>query len=143
MRGDDEALAALEVAQRGYVGEVFFGEQVADLFGLVFTDFEGEETLQQGRRVSGDDVVDELADQVEAIGAAIEGEMRIALDLARERWDFAGGDIGEVGDDELKGLGERLGERSLVEGHAGSEFERVGVFLGESEGIGGNIDCIH
>jgi hypothetical protein len=104
MRGDDEALAALEVAQGGYVGERLFGEQVADALGLVFTDFEGEEALEQGGMGFGGDVFDERTDEGETIGAAIEGEVRIALDFSGEGWDFAGGDVGKVSNDELEGF---------------------------------------
>lgn len=130
MRGDDEALAALEVAQGGYVGEVFFREQVADAFRLIFADFEGEEALKQGRCGLGSDVFDEGADEGEAVGAAIESEVRVALDFSGEGLDFVGRDVGKVGDDEVEGFGKRGCERALVKGDAGGEFEGGRVFFG-------------
>lgn len=94
------------------------------------------------RQEMGACLVQEGADDACAIGAAVEGGERVAPDLAGEGRDFAGGDVGEIRDDEAVLAGEGGEEVAVDKSDTVRKAELGGVFGGEGEGIGRDVDGI-
>jgi hypothetical protein len=115
-------------------------EMLHEQICLSSTNLEGDEAAggEEGRGLG-----EEGADDAGAIGAAIEGVDGVATDFGGEGGDIGGGDVGEVGDDEVVGGGGEGGEEvAVVEADAGGEGEEGGVFGGEGEGIRGDVDGV-
>jgi len=85
---------------------------------------------------------DEIADERGPVRAAIERGMWIVTDLRREGGDLRGGDVGEVGDDEIVRAGYGGEEVALDEADAVREGEAGGVLGGKGEGGWGDVDCV-
>lgn len=132
---EDEALDAGEVGEEAEADEAVLGGDVCDGLCLVVADFEGDAAA--GVEVGGGGG-EEAADDVHAIGAAIEGGDGVAPDFAREAGDLGAGDVGEVGDDEVEPGGDffkkvAAGELDVAEAEAG------GIEPGEIEGVFGDV----
>ena len=81
---------------------------------------------------------DEAADEVEAIGTGKQGEGGIVHDLAGEGGALGLGDVGEIRDDAVERCFDG-GEEVAVEKGGVGNFQQGGIFLGEGEGIRGDI----
>ena len=75
------------------------------------------------------------AEEIEAIGAAEEGHFRVVEDFGFELGALGFGDVGEIGDDEVKGAFDGGEEVALEEG--GFDFESGGIFSTKGEGVCG------
>ena len=113
----------------GFVEEGFEGVELAE------AELEGEEAFGFEGCVGGGD---EAAVDVEALRTGEEGGVRFVLqDLVGHGGGFVEGDVGRVGDDDVKGWGGlelRGGEEiGLEEGDAVAEAEAAGVVFGDGE----------
>jgi hypothetical protein len=133
--GKDESINAGEIRPDFDVLPVMGLEDFGDDGGLVLAEFEDELGVWVEEGEAG---VDEAADDVEAVWAAVEGEEGIAADFAAEGGDFGTGDVGEVGDDEVEGAGDFFEEVAADEAGVG-EREAGGVEAGEVESVFGDV----
>lgn len=130
----------IEAGEVGKDIDACFGKGVAsELAGgvaLARVDLEGDGSA--GRNDAGG-VAQQEANEVEAVGAAVEGEARLGGE-SRVRGDLGGAEVGEVGEDEIDRIADRGEERSLDEGHAVVQPEASAVLRGDRQGGGGEID---
>lgn len=127
---EDEAMDAGEVGGGGGGLVAERGGTGGDGCSLIVADFEGDE----GTGVEmGQGFGEEAFDDAEAVGAAVEGEDGIALDLGAERFDLRAGDVRQIGNDEIEGAGDFFEEVAAEE--LGVHVETRGVEAGEVEGV--------
>lgn len=119
-----------EVGGGGGVEVAEFRAASGDWRALIMADFEGDEGIGIEVRQS---IGEEAFDDAKTVGAAVEGEDGIAFDLGAERLDLGGGDVGQIGDDEIKGAGDFFEEVAAQELDVGAEAR--GVEAGEVEGV--------
>lgn len=126
----DEAVDAGEVGRGGSVEIAEFRATDGNWSALIVADFEGDEgvwiQVRQG-------IVEKAFDDTEAVGAAVECEDGVAFDFGAEALDFGGGDVGEVGDDEIEGAGDFFEEVAAQEFYICAEARSVEA--GEVEGV--------
>jgi len=95
-----------------------------------------------GRKMAAG-LVEENADDVHPVRPAIERGNRVGLDLAGERLDLACRDVGEIRGNERILPGHRGKKIALDEPDPVRKAEPDGVFRGQREGAGGDIDGVH
>lgn len=121
---------AREVRQRVSVRIAKLCGAGGDWRALIVAEFEGDEGTRVEMRQR---VGEEAFDDAESVGAAVERDDGIAFDFGAEGLDLGGGDVGEVGDDEIEGAGDFLEEVAADE--LGRDAEAGGVEAGEVEGV--------
>ena len=130
-----------EVGEDFDVGKAGLEEERIDGGGLVGADFE-EDFAGWFEEVDG--IGDEAFVEVEAGGAAVEGETRFPVaDAGVERGDGGGGDVGWVGDENVDALGFVEVVKAIGNGefHAVGEMGEGGIFAGEGDGVGGDVEA--
>ncbi len=111
-------------------------EECHDALGLVVSDFQCE---QSAGSESGCGFGDELFDEHEAVGAAIQRGERVFLDFSGEAGNIGAWDVGEVGGDDgegFRGIGEEVG---LEEIDAVAELMAGGIFAGKGKRLGPKV----
>ncbi len=135
---DDQPVQAGQVALHLDCG---LGEgllrQGADGLPVIVADLEEDDPL---RSEVSRGLAQELLDEAQAFGAAVEGEAwLVAADLGGKRFPVVRSAVGQVGGDEVDRLSKRGEEVALQEADAGGEAEALGVAAGEVEGSGGTV----
>lgn len=82
-------------------------------------------------------------DQVQAVGATLKGQRRFVrfYPIVNHR-PLVSGDVGEVGDDEVDGLGEGQEQVALVKGDGAGDVMAGGVAPGDGKGGRRDVDGV-
>jgi hypothetical protein len=136
MKTNRETRNVLIVRPEGNVAKFARGQEVVNCIGLAGTDFEQEAAAGGETRGGG---VDEAADEVESVGAAVKGRGGIVADFGGEGRDFVRRDVREIGEEEVEFDPAGWEEIGLVESDAVGQIVAVGVGGGEGEGVGRGV----
>lgn len=136
LSGKHESLNASEIGEHLDSGPAQSVQFVCDEMGLIPAKFKCDPAFGLEERGA---ILQEAVDDIEPVFAAVESHQRIAPDLAAEAGYFCAGDVGEVGDDEVKATGDFF-EQIAPDQRDAMQLKAGGVQAGEIEGFFGEID---
>src|ERR1051325_11386699 len=139
---DQDSWAWSVIVLDGFDNPVLLEDNLAERLGLAVAKFEHDFSagVEEGASLGG-----EAAEKVQTVGAAIERRERVVgADFGLERFDFRGGDVGRVADDEVQPRARRQGGKAIAlrELYAVGEAMARGVLPGHFEGRGRDVGGI-